>query len=228
MELKGKTALVTGGTHRIGSAIVKALSEKGTKVAVHSRQPAKDSFQADLNRTTAVKKMVADVEEKFGPIQILINNAAIFERTPFLEITEEDWDRHLNINLKAPFLLSQAVAKGMLEQKEGRIINIADYTAVKPSKDYLPYTISKAGLVSLTKALALELAPHVLVNALSLGPILPPPDYSEEKIKAAANKTLLKRWGDVEEVAKMVLFLLETCDFATGSVFSLDGGRLLV
>lgn len=227
MELKGKTALVTGGIHRIGSAIVKALSEKGVYVAVHSRQAEKNSFQADLNQPGSAKKLARDVEEKFGPIQILINNAAIFEKTPFLEITEEDWDRHLNINLKAPFLLSQAVARGMLEKKEGRIINIADYTAVKPSKDYLPYTISKAGLVSLTKALALELAPHVLVNALSLGPILPPSDYSEEKIGGAANKTLLKRWGNVEEVAKTVLFLLETCDFATGSVFALDGGRLL-
>ncbi|MBI4223933.1 MAG: SDR family oxidoreductase, partial [Deltaproteobacteria bacterium] len=164
---------------------------------------------------------------KLGSIQILVNNAAVFEKTPLFEITEADWDRHLHINLKAPFFLAQAVAKKMADNKEGCIINMLDATFQKPHKGYLPYNVSKAGLAALTKALAKEAAPHVRVNAVSLGPILPPEGYTKEKKEAAAQKTLLRRWGNPEEVAKTVCFLIEEAQFATGSVFLLDGGRLL-
>lgn len=234
MQLAGKTVLITGGATRIGAVISRKLSQNGAKLAIHfhqNREPLGEVegifFQADLTRRDEIEKLAAAVEKKLGPIDILINNAAVFEPTKFLEISEADWDRHLNLNLKVPFLLSQAVARGMLSKKEGKIINLTDYTAIKPSKDYLPYNVSKGGLVTLTKALARELAPHIQVNAIALGPTLPPENYSEEKKEAVADKTLARRWGNAEEVANMVRFLIEDCDYATGSVFYIEGGKLL-
>lgn len=224
-------ALVTGGAARIGAVISRSLAKKGAKVAIHyhqNKEPLEGIFfQADLTRTSEIEKLVREVAQKLGPIDILVNNAAIFERTPFLEISEEDWEKHLTINLKAPFFLSQAVARGMLSKREGKIINLTDYTAVKPSKDFLPYNVSKGGLVTLTKALARELAPHIQVNAIALGPTLAPENYSEEKKQSVADKTLAKRWGNAEEAANTVRFLIEDCDYATGSVFYIEGGKLL-
>lgn len=172
--------------------------------------------------------MLRTVETKMGPVEVLINNASIFEKKNFFEITEEDWDRHMNINLKGPFLLAQGVAKGMIEQGGGKIINITDYTAIRPSKNYLPYNISKAGLTALTKTLAKELAPAIQVNGIALGPTLPPENYTEEKRGRVAEKTLLKRWGNPEEVANAVVFFLEGTDYATGQTLYIDGGKLLV
>lgn len=231
MEIKGKIALVTGGGIRIGKEIRQILSSKGARVAIHyhhSKPETGEIFQADLNKPQEIEKLVTEVEKKLGPIDILINNASIFEKTPFSEITDNDWNNHLNINLKAPFLLSQRVAKGMLQKKSGKIINIADYMAVKPSLGFLPYSVSKAGLIALTKALAKELAPHVQVNAIAPGPTLPPTDYSEKQKENISQKILLGHWGDPKEIANTVAFLIEGTDFATGSTFFIDGGRLLV
>lgn len=185
-------------------------------------------FRADLNEPSEIAGMLRAVESKLGPVEILINNASIFEKKNFFEITEEDWDRHMNINLKGPFLLAQGVARGMISMGSGKIINITDYTAVRPSKDYLPYNISKAGLTALTKTLAKELAPTIQVNSIALGPTLPPENYTEEKRGRVAEKTLLKRWGDPEEVANAVVFLLEGTDYSTGQTIYIDGGKLLV
>lgn len=234
MELKGKVALVTGGASRIGLAISYALAAHGAKVAIHYCQTTKQiqdlpgqAFQADFSKPQAMPKLVEDVEAKLGPIQILVNNAAIFEPMPFLEISEPHFDKHIQINLKAPFLLSQLVARQMLKVKTGKIINIADYTYLKPYHGYLAYAVSKAGLVGLTKCLAKELAPSIQVNAVALGLTLPPENFSEEQKQWNAKKTLLKRWGDPKEIANAVCFLIEGTDYATGSVFLLDGGSLL-
>lgn len=232
MQLKGKTALVTGGAGRIGHAIAQRLAQKGAKVAVHYYRQTegpvgKNFFQADLSKPQAAQKLAAAVEENLGPIQVLINNAAVFEKTPFFETTEADWDRHLDINLKAPFFLAQAVAHSMSDKKSGKIINIADSAAFIPYRGYLAYSIAKAGLVALTMALARELAPHVQVNAIAPGPTLAPNRYSQTEIKVVANKTLLKRWGNPKEIANAVCFLIEGTDYATGSVLEIDGGRLL-
>jgi len=235
VEIKGKVALVTGGAVRIGRAICENLAGKGAKVAVHynrSEKEAKDlrleTFQADLSNASDIEKLVQEVEKKLGPIQVLINNASIFKKTPLFEIRESDWEKHININLRAPFLLAQVVSKGMLERKQGKIINIADYAAKKPYKDYLPYIVSKGGVVALTKTLAKELAPYVQVNAIAPGPTIPPSYYSENQKEKVANQTLLKRWGDPKEIANAVCFLIEGTDFATGSVLTIEGGRLLV
>src|SRR3989338_1927020 len=144
MQIEGKTVLVTGGAVRIGHSIAKRLAEKRARLALHyhsSETAAIKGFQemltfakevvlfrADLNNPTETTDMVRAVEAKFGPVDILINNASIFEKKSFFEVTETDWDRHMNINLKAPFLLAQAVAKGMLSKGAGKIINITDYT----------------------------------------------------------------------------------------------------
>lgn len=244
MQIEGKTVLVTGGAVRIGHSIAKKLAKNGAKLAIHYNSSetnaieslqemipfAKDLalFRADLNDTTETVNLIRAVEERLGTIDILVNNASIFEMRPFLEVSEQDWDRHMNINLKAPFLLSQGVAKGMLSKKAGKIINITDYTAVRPSKDYLPYNISKAGLTALTKSLAKELAPYIQVNGIALGPTLAPENYTAEKKKQVAEKTLLKRWGNPEDVANAVLFFLEGTEYATGQTLYIDGGKLLV
>lgn len=219
MQIKGKTVLVTGGTKRIGATIAQTLTEHGAKVA---------TYPVDLNKTKEIKKTVESIEKKFGPIQILVNNSAVFEKAPFLEVTEEMWDRHCNVNLKAPFFLAQAVVKSMLQKKEGKIINIADVSAFKPYFGFSHYSATKGGLITLTKALARELAPSIQVNAIALGPILPPQSYSKEEKEKIAQKTLLRRWGDPKEVANAVCFLIEGTDFATGSVLTIDGGRILV
>lgn len=234
MELRGKIALVTGGAIRIGREIALALAEKGMKVATHynhSEGAAKElglpTFRADLSSAEEIETLVTSVEKKLGPISVLINNAAIYERQTFLETTEADWDKHLSINLKAPFLLSQQVAKQMMTTGEGRIINIADSAWQRPNPNYTPYYVAKAGLITLTQCLAKALAPTVRVNAIALGPTLPSAQHATEHHEAQVT-TLLKKWGDPKEVAKAVCFLLESADFATGSVLTLDGGKNLV
>ncbi|MDP2600704.1 MAG: SDR family oxidoreductase [Deltaproteobacteria bacterium] len=233
MKIKGKTVLVTGGAVRIGRAISEALAERGAKVAVHYWRSKVDSrfrgndVRADLSKFSEIKRLVAAVEKKLGPIDILVNNAAIFNRKDFLKVTEKDWSDHLDLNLKAPFFLAQAVAKKMLHKKEGKIINIADFEALHPSKGYAPYCISKAGIMGLTKVLAKELAPYIQVNAVAPGAILPPKNYSAALKKKIAEKTLLKRWGSPEDIANAVCFLIEGGDYMTGETIFIEGGRLL-
>lgn len=200
MEIKGKVALVTGGAIHIGHAISEALLEKGAQVAIHCFRSKGGAFQADLSKMSEIEKLVEDVEKSLGPIDILINNAAIFERAPLSEISEENFDRHILLNLKAPLFLSQRVASSMLKQKRGKIINIADDILDDPHKNHLSYCISKGGLLTLTKGLAKELAPHVQVNAVAPGIILP---------------------QEQRAVANAVIFLIEN-DSATGSVVTIN------
>jgi len=244
VKIQGKVILVTGGAVRIGKAISKMLASKGARLAIHYNHSEKEAeslaeslqndsnqiktFQADLNKTEQTQKLVSEVEEKLGSIDVLINNAALFKKSPLLEVSEADWDNHLNINLKAPFFLSQAVSKKMLGKKEGKIINIADLSFRRPYLKYIPYSISKAGLIALTQSLAKELAPHIQVNAIALGAIKAPVDYSEEEKEKRADKTLLKRWGDPQDVANAICFLIEGADYASGSTLTLDGGSHLV
>lgn len=237
MQIAGKIALVTGGAVRIGEIISRTLAKRGAKLAIHYCHSGKEAsklsqigeiFKADLNEYAEIKKLVCAVEKKLGSIDILINNAGIFEKSPFFEMTEEDWDRHMNINLKASYLLSKLVAKSMLKKRYGKIINIVADADEKPHINYLAYSVSKAALIGLTKALGKELAPHIQVNAISLGAILPPKEMTSKQKKLVAEKTLLKRWGDPEEIANAVLFLIEGTDYATGSTVTINGGRTLV
>lgn len=215
MQIKGKVALVTGSAIRIGRVIAEALLRKGARVAVHYHRSEKEArssfdklrtsgqvalFKADLEKPSEIHRLIRAVEKKMGPIDILINNAAIFEKNPFFRLTEKEWNRHLDINLKAPFLLSQAAAKKMMKRKRGCIINLADRAVKHPYKNYAAYLVSKGGLLTLTKVLDKELSPHVRAMAIPLGAVLPSKGWPRRR---------LKKWGTPQSVAKKVLSLIE-------------------
>jgi pteridine reductase len=243
MNLQGKVALVTGAGKRVGQAIALALAERGATLAIHyrsSRAGAEEAaariieqrgraqiFGAELERVDEIERMVASVIVAFGRLDVLVNSASVFYRKPLEELTERDWDINLNTNLKAPFFLSKFAGVAMRRQGAGKIINIGDWAAVRPYNNYLPYTVSKSGLVGLTRALAKALAPEVQVNCVALGPVMPPGEYGPEEIERLRLATLTKTMGSAGDVARAVLFLCEGTDFATGSTLMLDGGRLL-
>lgn len=240
MEIKNKNALVTGSAKRIGKEIVLNLAKEGCNVIVHYNS---SEVEAEKVRKEAVGfgvkayKIKANLEEKkevyflieeslklLGKIDILVNNASIYYPTPLDKVKEEDIDRFYNIHIKAPFFLSKELGKVMFENKEGRIVNIIDYAALRPYPDYTPYTVSKGGMVTMTRAFAKELAPYVLVNGVLPGPIIPPEDL--EDLEIPLKKTVLKKWGGANEVFKAVKYLIET-DFTTGSFIPVEGGRLI-
>lgn len=240
MKLRGTTALVTGAAKRVGREIALALARRGANVVVHYHTSASDAHRvvreikalgveslavrADQTNARQVREAVRKAAQRFGSIDVLINSAAVFERTPFPSLTERDWDFHLDANLKGPFLFALETSRYM---RRGKIINFADWAAWRPYRHYLPYVVSKAGVVCLTKALAKELAPNIQVNAVAPGPVLLPADFPEAAKEKVQNATLLKRLGSPADVVAAVLFLLEGSDFITGHVLVVDGGRLL-
>ncbi|MGA7869764.1 MAG: SDR family NAD(P)-dependent oxidoreductase [Candidatus Binatus sp.] len=243
MDLRGKVALVTGASRRVGRAIALKFAGHGATVAVHyhgshaeadavvaeiARKRGKArAFCANLERVGEIEAMVAGVLDAFGRIDILVNSASVFARTPLAELTERDWDANLDTNLKAPFFLSKFAGAAMRRQGAGKIVNLGDWAGLRPYKDYLPYSVSKSGLIGLTKALAKELAPEVQVNCIALGMVMPPESYTREEVERLVNRTLTKKMGSAEDVARAVIFFCET-DFATGATLELEGGRLLV
>lgn len=250
MELNGKTVLVTGAAKRVGREIAFTLARRGANVAIHYRSStaaAKDvardiqqlgvrslAVRAELTCASDVKRMIERVISHFGQVDVLINNAAIFPKTPFEKIRELDWDRAIDTNLKGPFLCAHEVGKHFLKRAKhgqrgliGKIVNIADWAGFRPYSDYLPYCISKAGVIALTKALALELGPHATVNAVAPGPVLLPAGFAAAEKRAVCADTPLRRVGAPADVAQTTLFLLEGSDFITGAIVPVDGGRLI-
>jgi NAD(P)-dependent dehydrogenase (short-subunit alcohol dehydrogenase family) len=243
MDLKGKVALVTGAGRRVGRAIALALAARGANIAVHYRTSATqadalvagitasgvraNSFHADLESVAQIEMMVAAVAADLGRIDVLVNSASVFYRKPLEELTERDWDANLDVNLKAPFFLAKFAGARMRNQGAGKIVNIGDWAGIRPYNNYLPYTVSKSGVIGLTRALAKALAPEVQVNCVALGPVLAPEDYGPDEIARMVAGTLTKKMGSPADVASAVLFLCEGTDFATGSTIVLDGGRLL-
>jgi pteridine reductase len=243
VDLKGKVALVTGAGRRVGRAIAIELAAHGATVAVHYRTSQAEAdavvaeiaagagqaqtFRANLEHVAEIEQMVSEILSAFGRIDILINSASVFAPTPIAEITEHEWDANLDTNLKAPFFLSKIAGAAMRRQGAGKIINLGDWAGIRPYKDYLPYSVSKSGLIGLTKALAKELAPEVQVNCIALGMVMPPENYTSEEVERLVSRTLTKKMGTPEDVARAVVFFCET-DFATGSVLTLEGGRLLL
>ena len=243
MDLKGKVALVTGAGRRIGRAIALELAAHGATVAAHYRTSQAEAdavvaeiaahagkaqtLRANLEHVAEIEQMVSEILGSFGRIDILVNSASVFAPTPLAEITERDWDANLDTNLKGPFFLSKFAGAAMRRQGAGKIINLGDWAGIRPYKDYLPYSVSKSGLIGLTKALAKELAPTVQVNCIALGMVIPPENYTKEEVERLVSRTLTKKIGTPEDVARAVIFFCET-DFATGSVLTLEGGRLLV
>jgi NAD(P)-dependent dehydrogenase (short-subunit alcohol dehydrogenase family) len=242
MNLTGKVALVTGGAKRVGKAIVNALAARGCKIVVHyhtSQTAAQEAvqelqaagreaiaLQADITQETEVDAMVAAALARFGRIDILVNNAAVFFRTPVDTLTIEDWERTLEVNLTGTFLCAQKIGLLMKTWGWGHIINMADVAGQRPWADYIPYSVSKACVITFTQGLAMELAPEVMVNAIVPGPVLFQDDTPEEVRQREIEKTLIKRAGSPEEVAEVVVFVAES-DYSTGSLFHVDGGRSL-
>lgn len=245
MELRGTTAIITGGALRVGRAFGLALARCGVNILVHynrSRGPAAETAQAieahgvravthraDLSQDAQIETIVPAALEAFGRVDILINNASVFEPGDFATTTAAEWDRNLQINLKAPFLLSQAFAAALPEGRPGKIINMVDWRALRPGADHFAYTISKAGLVALTRSLAVALAPRdIQVNALALGAILPPAGATQEYLDRLTAQIPARRFGGPQDVVNALLYLLEGGDYVTGEVLLIDGGRHLV
>ena len=243
MELRGRWALVTGAAQRVGRAIAHELAGRGANLIVHyntSEAPAARTvaeleargvrafaLRADLSRAADVAALVREAEARSGGVSVLVNSASNYLRVPFEQLTEEVWDLSLDVNLKAPFLLAWHLGRAMRARGAGRIVNVADWAGERPYDDYLPYCVSKAGVVCLTKALAKALAPEVHVNAVAPGPVLLPSDVGPSEREAIVRATPLKRIGTPEDVARCVRFLAEEADFSTGAIYLVDGGRLI-
>jgi pteridine reductase len=239
VELRDRVALVTGAGRRVGRALAIALGAEGMRVAVHyhgALEGARETkrlivaqggqaalVQADLTDLAAPDHVVAEVLRALGQLDVLVNSAAIMQRTPLGSVSAADWDAMFALNLRAPFLLAQAAAKHLTDVR-GAIINIADLAAFETWPGYIPHGISKAGIVYMTRALARTLAPAVRVNAIAPGTVLLPEDWSAEDAERLRETTPLRRLGSPEDVAGAMLFLLRA-DYVTGETLIVDGGR---
>ncbi len=239
MQLNDRTALVTGAGHRVGRAIAVALGAQKMRVAVHYNSTADgaketlraiekaggsgETFGADLTRPEQLTGLVESVVKRFGGLDVLVNSAAVMLRTPLGETDASQWDDIMALNLRAPFLLSQAAAPH-LRRARGAIVNIADLAAFETWPDYLVHGLSKSGVVYLTRALARVLAPEIRVGAVAPGTVLLPDGWSEADAERLRGTTPLQRNGSPEDVSDAVLFILGA-DYFTGDTIIVDGGR---
>ena len=242
-----KVVLITGASGGLGEQLAIDFAKEGAKVAVNyasSRRRAEavvsriqksggDAMicQADIANSGDVRAMVHEIIDAFGSIDVLINNAGLSLDSPFLEMSEADWDRVIDVNLKGPFLVSQAVGRQMVERGAGRIVNISATSAVVARVGNANYAASKAGLNMLTQSMALELGPYVNVNTVALGFVdsdLVRELFSPDEIEAAAKNVPLKRLTTYEETSEFVLMLASSAAaFVTGQTIPFDGGRVM-
>jgi pteridine reductase len=241
--LQGSIVLITGGAKRVGAAICRRLHAAGANLMLHYRASAGEArllqaelnhiraesvalIQADLLDVKALPAMIEQTLQTFGRLDGLVNNASSFFPTPVGDISPEAWDDLIGTNLRAPLFLAQAAAPA-LKKAQGSIVNIADIHAERPLKNFVVYSIAKAGLIGMTRSLARELAPEVRVNAVSPGPILWPddPSFDELSRQRIISHTPLKREGEPDDIAKAVHFLLAEATYVTGETISVDGGR---
>ena len=245
MELAGRVALITGG-RRIGAVVASELARGGADVALvyrRSRAEAEETadslrpfgrkvflVQADLGRPDSCDRVVAEAVNALGRLDVLINMASLYVQKPIDELTVEDWDAQMTVDVRAAWLCARAAVPHMRRLRGGRIINFGDWVARSGRPrytGYLPYYVAKAAVIALTEALALELAAdQILVNAIAPGPIVAPADTSDEEFAKVERATPLGRWGGEGEVAKAVLALIDS-DFITGETIRVDGGRHL-
>lgn len=246
MKLTGHTALVTGANHGIGRAIALAFAAQGANVAVNYARDAEAArqvvaeisamgrqafaIQADVSEPDEVRRMVAKVEVELGPVDRLVNNAGIVLRAGLFDISSEMWDRVMDVNAKGVFLVSQAIARGMLERDGGVIVNIASMRGVEGAASSMHYAASKAAVINLTKCFAKELAPRVRVNAIAPGYVATriQEELSSEARHAIEQATPLKRFGRPEDIARTaVYFASEDSAYVTGQTLLVDGGRVM-
>jgi pteridine reductase len=235
-----RVALVTGGAVRLGRATVTELAAAGWSVAFTYRTSAREAaalvrrlrnagtdclaIKVDLVSPAAPRRIVARIEHRFGRLDALVNNAAIFPRTPFADLDAAALRTALRVNLEAPVLLAHACAP-LLRAARGAIVNLVDIHAAYPLRHYLPYCVSKGALAAATRALAVELAPEVRVNAVAPGIAQWPDEYQPEIKRRLVARTLLRRPGSAAEIARAIRFLLEGTDTTTGQVLTIDAGR---
>lgn len=244
--MQGKTVLITGGAKRVGAAICRRLHTAGANLMLHYRRSAGEArllqvelnhlrpgsvalIQADLLDIAKLPSLVEQTVHTFGRLDALVNNASSFHATPVGSISVDDWNDLIGTNLKAPLFLAQAAAPA-LRRTQGSIVNIADIHAERPLKDFVVYSVAKAGLVGLTRSLARELAPDVRVNAVAPGPILWPEDgtFDEVSRQRIISRTPLKREGSPDDIAKAVHYLIADAPYVTGETLNVDGGRHVV
>jgi pteridine reductase len=243
-HLQGKVVLITGGAKRVGAAISERLHQHGAHVMIHYHHSASeanalktklnqlrpnsaDTICCDLLDIPKIATLVSQTVERFGRLDILVNNASSYYASPLGDIDETKWNDLIGTNLKSPLFLSQAAAMA-LKETQGTIVNIADMHVERPKKNYSVYSVAKAGLMTLTKSLAIEMAPHVRVNAVAPGPVLWPsdnPDFTKAYQDLVIRQTLLERMGSPEDIAKTVLFLVADAPYITGQIIAVDGGR---
>ncbi len=240
MELRGKVALVTGAGRRLGRAMADALAGRGMTVAIHHHASSRgarelrqeilqaggraECFSADLTDAEAARALPGRVVDQFGRLDVLVNSAAIMQRLGFEETTPQQWDAIHNLNLRSVFFCTQGAAPA-LRASGGKVVNMADLAGLEPWTGFAAHSTSKAGVVMLTKVLALSLAPEVTVNAIAPGAVLVPEDYPPEERDRLARSTPLRRLGSPSDVIAALLYLLEGGDFVTGEVLVVDGGR---
>lgn len=239
--LKGQTIIVTGGARRLGKVMALAAARSGADVIVHHAHSPADAeevaaqirslgrkawvIEADLSDLEQTQKLMQSAFA-LAPITALVNSAAIFKPVDLANTTIQDWTEHIQVNLTAPFILSQAFALHFKSQQPGRIINMLDWRALRPGKDHFPYTISKSALAAMTSSMALSLAPGIIVNGIALGAILPPGD--EGFSPALIKNVPMQRWAKLEELEELIVWLLSAPAYITGEIIHLDGGRHLV
>jgi pteridine reductase len=244
MAMQGKVILVTGGARRVGAATCRRLHAQGANLVVHYRASESEAralqteldqvrpgsvalVQANLLETARLPRLIDETVSHFGRLDALVNNASSFFPTPLGEITEDGWEDLIGSNLKAPLFLSQAAAP-QLRRQQGCIVNIVDIHSEWPLKRYVVYNAAKGGLASLTRSLAVELAPTVRVNGISPGPILWPEEgewMDEASRQHIIGRTLLKRTGEPDDIARTVSFLIADAPYITGQIIAVDGGR---
>jgi len=243
MDLTNRVALITGGA-RMGESIGALLAQHGCDVALTYRRSKRSALkakrriqasggrtlliQADVNQTKSHKKIRDAVRKYFGRLDLLVHGASIYEKTKLSRLSVRQWNRSMDIHVNSARDLTLTM-RPLLKKQGGRIVFVSDWTAAsgRPRyKDYVPYYVSKSAALALTEALALELAPEILVNAVAPGPIMPPPGMSKKECLEVTCVTPLQRWGGPDEIAKAVVFFAES-DFVTGECIRVDGGRHL-
>ena len=243
MDPTAKVSLVTGAGRRIGRALALALGDTGCRVAVHynrSKQDANETasliiamgkeaitVKADLEDPTQVEALAAHVNEQLGPIEIMVNNASVFDKAGLKEVSAEELDRHFAINVRAPFLLAKSMNEQLATGSPGKIINLNDWRKARPAR--FAYGVTKSALSGLTRTLALSMAPNVQVNEIALGAILPPSDIPIDRPRDEITIKLgpADRMGSLNEVADAMMMLIKN-DFITGETINVDGGRHII